>query len=137
MPTRRLRTDLVIPALNEASNIDALFDVLDTLGPDDVRHIVLADNGSTDDTAARAAARGAIVVHEPARGYGAACLRALAHLATLDPPPEIITFLDADLADDPRALPTLLAPIRAGDAEIAIGSRVRLAAPGALNLVQR
>ncbi len=70
--------DLVIPAFNEVANIDALFDALEPLREDRLRHIVLADNGSTDGTGAAAAARGATVVHESRRGYGAACLAALA-----------------------------------------------------------
>jgi len=39
-----------------------------------VDQIVVCDNGSTDDTASIAFASGAIVVREPARGYGSACL---------------------------------------------------------------
>ncbi len=40
-------------------------------------------------------------------------------------------------SDDPAALELLLEPIRAGRAEIVIGSRVRLAEPGALSTAQR
>ncbi|MHC4416533.1 MAG: glycosyltransferase family 2 protein [Planctomycetota bacterium] len=132
-----MRCDLVIPALNEASNIDALFDALEPLRGTILRHIVLADNGSTDSTADRAAARGAVVVHEPARGYGAACLQAIEWLAEQDTPPETVAFLDADLSDDPAALPALLAPIEQGRAQLVIGSRPRRAAPGALTFGQR
>lgn len=134
--------DLVIPALNEQPNIDALFDELDRAAaalPADVRlrHRVLADNGSTDDTAVLARARGAIVVCEPARGYGAACLRALGWIAEQSPSPDVIAFLDADLADDPTALPELIAPLTRDGTVLVIGSRIRRAEPGALNTVQR
>ena len=44
-------TDLVIPALDERANVDALFDALDAEASR-LRRIVLADNGSTDATAA-------------------------------------------------------------------------------------
>ncbi|MHC4427565.1 MAG: glycosyltransferase family 2 protein [Planctomycetota bacterium] len=135
-----MRCDLIIPALDEASNIDALFDELeafcaDAAGP--LRHVILADNGSTDGTPEKAARRGAVVVREPQRGYGAACLKALSWIEALDDPPDVAVFLDADLSDDPRALPELLAPIAEGRAEITIGSRPRRADPGALNVVQR
>ncbi|MBT8484788.1 MAG: glycosyltransferase family 2 protein [Phycisphaerales bacterium] len=132
-----MRCDLIIPALDEEANIDPLFDAIDTLGPDRVRHVVLADNDSRDATATRAAARGAIVVTETHRGYGAVCLRAMQRLARINPPPEVVVFLDADLADDPSHLPDLVTPIERGDADLVIGSRVRHAAPGALSLVQR
>ncbi|MHC4947930.1 MAG: glycosyltransferase family 2 protein [Planctomycetota bacterium] len=130
-----MTTDLVIPAFNEAMNIDALFDALDPLRAGVLRRVVLADNGSDDGTAAAAAARGAVVVHEPRRGYGAACLRALEHVRR--EPPDVVAFLDADLADDPARLPDLLSALEDGSARIAIGSRVRLAEPRALSTVQR
>jgi glycosyltransferase involved in cell wall biosynthesis len=132
-----VRTDLIIPALNERVNIEALFDALEPARGAAIRHVILADNGSTDGTAEAAAARGAIVVHEPQRGYGAACLKALEWIAGLDESPDVVAFLDADLSDDPTALPEVLAPIDRGEAEIVIGSRVRRAEPGALNVVQR
>ena len=64
---------------------------------------------------------GAEVVHEPEKGYGAACLRALSHLAS--DPPEILVFLDGDYSDHPGELPSLVAPIVDGEAELVIGSR--------------
>ena len=128
--------DLIIPALNERPNIDPLFDALVPL-QEEIRHLILADNGSTDGTAEAAAARGAVVVCEPRRGYGAACLAALDWIERQPSAPAIVAFLDADLADDPSQLPALLEPIRSGRAEIVIGSRVRYAEPGAINFVQR
>ncbi len=132
-----MRCDLIIPAVDEAANIDRLFDALEPLRGGVLRHVVLADNGSTDQTPDAAARHGAVVVHEPTRGYGAACLKALQWIGDLDEPPEIVAFLDADLSDDPGALPAVLGPIEQGRAELVIGSRVKRAEPGALNVVQR
>ncbi|MCH7797090.1 MAG: glycosyltransferase family 2 protein [Planctomycetes bacterium] len=132
-----MRCDLIIPAVDEVANIDPLFDALEPLRGGVLRHVVLADNGSTDGTPEAAARRGAVVVREPKRGYGAACLKALKWIGDLDEPPEIVAFLDADLSDDPGALPAVLAPIEQGRAELVIGSRVKRAEPGALNFVQR
>ncbi len=132
-----MRCDLIIPAVDEAANIEPLFDALEPLRGGVLRHVILADNGSTDQTPDAAARRGAVVVHEPNRGYGAACLKALQWIDDLDEPPEIVAFLDADLSDDPGALPDVLAPIEQGRVEFVIGSRVKRAEPGALNIVQR
>ena len=111
--------DVVIPALNEQ---DALPLVLADIPRDRVRNVVVADNGSTDRTAAVAREHGAQVVSEPERGYGAACLAALAHIAS-GPPPDVVVFLDGDYSDHPDELPQLLAPIATGVADLVIGSR--------------
>jgi len=113
-----LRVDVVIPALNEEA---ALPSVLADI-PERVRRVVVADNGSEDATAEVARAAGAVVVHEPRRGYGAACLRALTQLR--EDPPDIVVFLDGDRSDYPEQLLALLAPIERGEADIVIGSRV-------------
>ena len=110
----------IIPALNEQA---ALPLVLQAIPRPPVHRVVVADNGSTDNTAEVAQQNGAEVVHEPERGYGAACLRALAHLAA--DPPDIVVFLDGDYSDHPDELPSLIDPILAGDADMVIGSRAR------------
>ena len=127
-----MRIDVVIPALNEEA---ALPRVLAEIPTPPVRRVVVADNGSTDDTAAVARAAGAEVVREPERGYGAACLRALAHLAA--DPPDVVVFLDGDYSDHPDELPMLVAPILAGDADLVIWSRTANHQRGALTPQQR
>ncbi len=83
-----------------------------------VDQIVVGDNGSTDNTAAIATACGALVMSEPERGYGAACLAALEAPVNKD----IIVFVDADHSVVAQELPTLLKPIIDG-ADMVIGSR--------------
>ena len=113
--------DVVIPALNEEA---ALPHVLAAIPRPPVRRVVVADNGSTDGTAAVARDAGAEVVREPERGYGAACLKAMAHLRETGAP-DVLVFLDGDHSDHPEELPRLLAPIEAGLADLVIGSRAR------------
>lgn len=128
---------VLIPALDEA---DALPGVIADLPREGVgwrvREVVVADNGSRDATADVARRAGATVVSEPRRGYGSACLAAMAHVRG-GAPPDVVVFVDADHSDDPRELPALLAPIAAGRADLVIGSRALGARePGALTPVQ-
>ncbi len=112
-----MNVDVVIPALNEARAIARVIAEI----PTTVRRIVVADNASTDGTAEVASRAGAEVVHEAERGYGAACLSALEHLAR--DAPDVVVFLDGDYSDHPGELPRLLVPIETGKAELVIGAR--------------
>lgn len=113
---------VVIPALNEERSLPL---VLADIPHDMVAEVVVTDNGSSDRTAEVALAAGACVLHESERGYGAACLRGLAHLAERpEGPPDIVVFLDADYSDHPEELPSLLRPILEGTHDLVIGSRL-------------
>ena len=118
---------LIIPALNEEAVIG---DMLRAIPPSIFLAVIVADNGSTDHTASIARSCGAIVVQEPERGYGAACLRAI---QALPAGVEIVVFLQADLSEDPAEAPLLIAPIQNGRADLVIGSRtLGNAEPGAI-----
>ena len=106
---------VAIPALNEEASIAG---VVAGIPRAIAGHVIVADGGSSDATAARAEAAGAQVI-DAGRGYGRACWRATkeAHGA------EIMVFMDGDGADDPASLAALIAPIRSGDYDFVIGSR--------------
>ncbi|MEM7682878.1 MAG: TIGR04282 family arsenosugar biosynthesis glycosyltransferase [Planctomycetota bacterium] len=130
-----LRVDVVIPAFNEENAIGKVLDEV----PQWVRRVVVADNASTDATAQVAQQHGAVVVHEPQRGYGVACLTALRRVAGHpEGPPDVIVFLDGDYSDYPEQMSRLIEPITRDRADLVIGSRVLgRAERGALNAVQR
>lgn len=119
------RTAVLIPALDEEEALPA---VLEALPVDRLHTVVVADNGSTDRTAEIAETAGATVVREPRRGYGAACLAGIAHLAALPVPPRSVAFLDADHPGDAARLSLVLDPLARG-ADLALG--VRMARGGA------
>lgn len=113
--------DVIIPVLNEQNAVGL---VIDEIPKERVRNIIVVDNGSTDDTREVARACGAIVLEEPKRGYGNACLRGMAHIADHHlTKPDVIVFLDGDHSDYPEHMHALLEPIRLGNADLVIGSR--------------
>ena len=126
------RVDVIIPALDEAGSIGV---VVKAIPEASVRSVIVVDNGSRDATADVARRAGAIVVHEPRRGYGSACL---AGIRALPKDSEIVVFMDADGSDDPALLPELIDPILCGAADLVIGSReLGQREPGALTAPQR
>jgi glycosyltransferase involved in cell wall biosynthesis len=119
---------IVIPALNEEAALRCLLAEL----PRSFAHwIIVVDNGSTDTTASVAQDAGVVVASEPRRGYGRACFKGFKTACHLGA--EIVIFMDGDGSDDPADLPTMLAPVNEGRADLAIGSRVsELAERGAV-----
>lgn len=123
---------ILIPARNEEDAIGSTLAELSAFRP---AAVIVADNGSSDQTAARAAQAGATVVAEPLPGYGRACLAAM---AALDPLIDVVVFMDADGSDDPSFLPRLIDPIARGEADLVIGSRLApMGRPNGLPFHQR
>jgi len=112
-----VKISVVIPTLNEEQAIGG---VVQAVPRDWVDEIIVADNGSTDDTVKRALAAGARVVHENYRGYGAACAAGARAARDAD----IIVFLDGDHSDDPRHLSKVATPVIQGRADLVVGSRL-------------
>ena len=108
---------VVIPAHNEAPSIELVVRELVELGTI-IDKIVVCDNASIDATATLARAAGAVVVSEPEKGYGAACLRGIAELTDVD----CIVFVDGDHSMQADELPLLLDAWLNG-AKLVIGSR--------------
>lgn len=133
MVSSRPRIAVIIPVLNEEATLPS---VLADIPRELVEEVVVVDNGSSDRTATVARMNDATVLHEPRRGYGAACLAGITYLITKTP--DIVVFLDGDYSDHPEEIGALVEPIVAGQYDLVIGSRTKgLAAPGALLLQAR
>jgi glycosyltransferase involved in cell wall biosynthesis len=112
--------DVVVPARNAEATLPAL---LASMPRRMVRSVVVVDNGSQDRSARLAEAGGAVVLRESRLGYGAACLRGIAHVCTLPKKPDAVVFCAADGSCDAAELPALLAPLRDGLFDLVMGSR--------------
>ncbi len=123
-----------MPARNEQECIFAVVRDLFALRSADneplIFEVVVADNGSTDDTAHLARSAGARVVAVPQAGYGRACWEA-ARVAHGD----VLLFVDGDGAADAADAPALINAIAAG-ASLAVGVRHAPDA-GAMTFTQR
>ena len=110
------RTVVIIPALDEE---EAIGEVLSTLKSWPFAAIRVVDNGSRDATGRIALIKGAQVMAEPRRGYGAACWRGMQDL-----PAEIgwVLFCDADGSDDLRSLVPFFEAAAAG-CDLVLGNR--------------
>jgi glycosyltransferase involved in cell wall biosynthesis len=108
---------VAIPTLNEEDSIAA---VIGGIPREVASRVIVADGGSTDRTAERARSAGAEVI-AAGKGYGRACLAATQAADDC----AILVFMDGDGADDAANIAKLVAPIRSGDYDFVIGSRVR------------
>jgi dolichol-phosphate mannosyltransferase len=115
---RALRTGvtILVPAKNEERMITEVVERVAPYGDE----VVVIDGHSTDKTRELAEASGASVVVDNGKGKGAA-LRMGMDLAAHD----VIVFFDADGSHDALDIPKLVAPIRAGEADLVVASRMR------------
>jgi len=105
----------VLPAYNEAGRVGKTVAALHGM----VDEILVIDDASRDATAAEARAAGARVITQPAnQGYIAAIKRGFAEAQG-----EIVVVVDADGEFPVTAIPDLVAPILAGEADMVQGHR--------------
>jgi dolichol-phosphate hexosyltransferase len=112
-----------MPVYNEQATLaSAIKEVLNVSFPCEFE-LVIVDDGSTDGTRElypliATDSRVSVHMHDRNQGKGAA-IRTAASVATGD----YLIMCDADLEYDPGQIPSLLAPVLAGDAEVAFGTR--------------
>ena len=115
---------VVLPALNEAENLDVLLHRIPaTISGLDVVAIVV-DDGSSDTTPAIAERDRAVLISNPVNQGGGAALR-LGYQVALDLGATVVVTMDADGQHDPAQMERLVAPILEDRADFVIGSRIK------------
>ena len=115
---------VLMPVYNELATIETAIErVLATDASVDGLELIIVDDGSTDGTRDLLNSHDwpdnvRILLHERNRGKGAALRSGLERAAR-----EYCTIMDADLEYDPSNFGSLLAPLRAGEADAVFGVR--------------
>ena len=118
-----VKLSILMPVYNERATLtSAVKEVLDVDYPCEIE-LVIVDDGSTDGTrdlypTFAEDARVKIHLHERNRGKGAA-IRTASTVASGD----YVIMCDADLEYSPADIPSILAPVIAGQAEVVYGTR--------------
>lgn len=123
-PTQRAL--VIIPTYKEAENIRTVLDIVMHL-PEPFS-VLVVDDGSPDGTPdlvrdAQAAYPGRIHLSERAGKLGLGTAYVHGFRFALQEGFDFICEMDADLSHPPDDLPNLVAPVRSGEADVAIGSR--------------
>lgn len=113
-------TAVIVTARNEADRLPATLGALAEAFPG--ARVLVADDGSTDGSAAVAAAHGAEVVRSERNvGKGGAATRAAQRLLDADPQ-SVVLLCDGDLATSAAALRQLVEAVRAGRGDLAVAA---------------
>jgi len=129
VPDLSLKADhkvvVVMPARNAARTLEATYRGIDR---DWVDNVILVDDSSTDETVQLARTLSLQLVWHPHNvGYGGN--QKTCYLQALQQDADVIVMLHPDGQYEPSLIPSMVAPILRGDADMVLGSR--LADPGA------
>lgn len=116
MPLRDASVSVIIPAKNEAETVGRVIESVREYADE----ILVVDGRSVDATASIATDLGARLIEDNGRGKGDAV-----RMAINEAEGDILVFVDADLSHEPSDIPRLVAPIKAGTADLVVGSRPR------------
>ncbi len=116
-----IELSVVMPCLNERRTVGGCVQqALDTMRANGIAgEVIVADNGSTDDSAGIALEAGARVVSIPEKGYGSALTGGIAAARG-----RYVLMADADASYDLTQIPGFLEQLRAG-ADLVMGNRFR------------
>lgn len=116
---------IILPAFNESEVIASVIKNIRAVLPalKLKTEIVVVNDGSTDNTAKKAQTAGATVItHKLNRGLGASLGTGLAYARKHGV--DLAITMDSDGQHDPQDIAKLISPIRKGQADVVIGSRM-------------
>jgi glycosyltransferase involved in cell wall biosynthesis len=118
--TRRQKVIVVMPAYNAAKTLRITYDAMPM---ENVDHVILVDDGSHDETL-KIAKELKLEVFVHARNFGYGANQKTCYTEALKAGADIVVMLHPDYQYDPTLLPKVIAPIKAGNADVVLGSRL-------------
>jgi glycosyltransferase involved in cell wall biosynthesis len=113
---------VVMPAYNAGRTLRMTYE---KLPKDDIYRIILVDDGSTDATLQVARSLDLhVFVHNRNYGYGAN--QKTCYAEALKAAADIIVMVHPDYQYDPTLVPEIIAPIISGEADLVLGSRLKI-----------
>ena len=110
---------VVMPAYNAAKTLRITYDAIPK---GNVDHVILVDDGSSDETL-KIAKELNLEVFVHARNFGYGGNQKTCYTEALKAGADIIVMLHPDYQYDPTLLPNIVGPIKAGEADVVLGSR--------------
>ena len=118
--SEKAKVVVVMPAYNAAKTLRITYDAIPK---EDVDSVILVDDGSRDETL-KIAKELKLEVFVHTRNYGYGGNQKTCYTEALKAGADIVVMLHPDYQYDPTLLPTLVAPIKAGEADVVLGSRL-------------
>jgi glycosyltransferase involved in cell wall biosynthesis len=110
---------VVMPAYNAAKTLRITYDAIPK---GDIDQVILVDDGSRDETL-EIAKELKLEVFVHARNFGYGGNQKTCYTESLRAGADIVVMLHPDYQYDPTLLPNIVAPIKAGEADVVLGSR--------------
>jgi glycosyltransferase involved in cell wall biosynthesis len=119
-PAEKQKVIVVMPAYNAAKTLKLTYEAIPKSAVD---HVILVDDGSGDETLQIAKNLNLeVFVHTRNFGYGGN--QKTCYTEALKAGAAIVVMLHPDYQYDPSLLPTIIAPLKAGEADVVLGSRL-------------
>jgi glycosyltransferase involved in cell wall biosynthesis len=118
--SEKAKVVVVMPAYNAAKTLRLTYDAIPL---QDIDSVILVDDGSRDETL-KIAKELKLEVFVHGRNYGYGANQKTCYTEALKAGADIVVMLHPDYQYDPTLLPNVVAPIKAGEADVVLGSRL-------------
>lgn len=127
-----MKVAAVLPAFNAEKTLRRTYEAIPK---DHVHEVILVDDASTDETSreARTISDLIVILHEHNKGYGGN--QKTCYAEALRRGADVVVMIHPDFQYDPTYVPSMIAPVLGGEADMVLGSRFLAQDPRAGGMV--